>query len=55
MVKLGPAGFEPFSERCVSGDVKIHIDRTFTLEEVPQALTHVGEGRALGKAVIQIA
>ena len=24
VVKLGPAGFEPFSERCVSGDVQIH-------------------------------
>ena len=55
VVKLGPAGFEPFAERCVSGDVQIHIDRTFGLEEVPQALAHVGEGRALGKVVVQVA
>lgn len=54
VVKLGPAGFEPISERCVSGDVEIHIDRTFTLDETPQALAHVGEGRALGKVVVQI-
>ena len=53
VVKLGPAGFEPLAERCVSGDVQIHIDRTFTLEEVPQALAHVGEGRALGKVVVR--
>jgi len=54
VVKLGPAGFEPLAERCVSGDVQIHIDRTFSLEEVPQAMAHVGEGRALGKVVVQI-
>lgn len=54
VVKLGPAGFEPFAERCVSGDVEIHIDRTFSLDETPQALAHVGEGRALGKVVVQI-
>jgi NADPH:quinone reductase-like Zn-dependent oxidoreductase len=32
--------------------VSIHIERTFGLDEVPQALAHVGEGRALGKVVI---
>ena len=31
---------------------RIHIDRTFTLDEVPEALAHVGEGRALGKVVV---
>ena len=55
VVKLGPAAFEPFAERCVAGDVQIHIDRTFTLEETPQALAHVGEGRALGKVVVEVA
>ena len=55
VVKLGPATFEPFAERCVVGDVQIHIDRTFTLEETPQALAHVGEGRALGKVVVEVA
>jgi NADPH:quinone reductase-like Zn-dependent oxidoreductase len=54
-VKEGPAHFEPLAERCVSGEIKIHIDRTFTLDEVPQALAHVGEGRALGKVVVQVA
>jgi NADPH:quinone reductase-like Zn-dependent oxidoreductase len=54
-VKQGPEHFEPLAERCVSGDIQIHIDRTFSLDEVPEALAHHGEGRALGKVVIQIA
>ena len=54
-MKPGPTNFEPFAEMCTSGDVKIHIDRTFTLDEVPQALTHVGDGRALGKVVVHVA
>jgi NADPH:quinone reductase-like Zn-dependent oxidoreductase len=51
-VRLGPAHFEPLAEMCVAGDVRIHIDRTFGLDEVPEALAHVGEGRALGKVVV---
>ncbi|HEY9423966.1 MAG TPA: ABC transporter ATP-binding protein, partial [Microterricola sp.] len=31
------------AERCRAGDLRIHIDRTFPLEEVPQALAYVGE------------
>ena len=30
------------------------VDRTFTLDEVPEALAHVGEGRALGKVVVVV-
>ena len=52
VVKEGPAHFEPLAELCVSGQVRIHIDRTFTLDDVPAALAHVGEGRALGKVVV---
>ena len=51
-VKQGPAHFEPLADLCVAGDVTIHIDRTFALDEVPAALAHVGEGRALGKVVV---
>ena len=51
-VKEGPAHFEPLADLCVAGDVRIHIDRTFALDEVPAALAHVGEGRALGKVVV---
>ena len=53
-VKQGPAHFEPLAELCVAGRVKIHIDRVFALDEVPAALAHVGEGRALGKVVVRV-
>jgi NADPH:quinone reductase-like Zn-dependent oxidoreductase len=49
--RSGPAHFEPVADLCVTGEVNIHIDRTFTLDERPAALAHVGEGRALGKVV----
>ncbi|AXT85751.1 alcohol dehydrogenase [Aeromicrobium sp. A1-2] len=52
VVKTGPGHFEPVADLCVAGDVAIHIDRTFRLEEVPAALARVGEGRALGKIVV---
>lgn len=55
MVKPGPTHFSPMTELCVAGEIDIHIDRTFGLDEVPQALAHVGEGRALGKVVVNIA
>jgi len=51
-VREGPTHFEPVADLCVTGEVKIHIDRTFTLEELPEALARVGEGKALGKVVV---
>jgi NADPH:quinone reductase-like Zn-dependent oxidoreductase len=54
-VKTGPEHFEPLAQRCVAGEVRIHIDRMFQLDEVPQALAHVGEGRSLGKVVVEVA
>jgi NADPH:quinone reductase-like Zn-dependent oxidoreductase len=54
VVKPGPAYFTPLADLCVAGDVRIHIDRRFALDDVPQALAHVGEGRALGKVVVEI-
>ena len=30
------------------------VDRTFPLEGVPEALAHLGEGKALGKVVIVV-
>jgi NADPH:quinone reductase-like Zn-dependent oxidoreductase len=51
-VKEGPPHFEPLAALCTAGEVRIHIDRTFTLDEVAEALAHVGEGRALGKVVV---
>lgn len=37
-VREGPPHFEPLAALCVAGQVGIHIDRTFALEEVPEAL-----------------
>jgi NADPH:quinone reductase-like Zn-dependent oxidoreductase len=54
-VRTGPAHFRPLAEQCCAGDVDIHIDRTFALDELPRALAHVGEGNALGKVVVQVA
>jgi NADPH-dependent curcumin reductase CurA len=53
-VREGPAQFEPLAALCVAGHVGMHIDRTFALEEVPDALRYVGEGHALGKVVVEI-
>ena len=53
-VRPGPAQFTPLADLCVAGDVAIHVDRTFPLDEVPAALTHLGEGRALGKVVVTV-
>ena len=54
-VKEGPAHFEALADLCAAGRMKIHIDRVFSLDEVPAALAHVGEGRALGKVVVGVA
>jgi NADPH:quinone reductase-like Zn-dependent oxidoreductase len=54
VVKPGPTHFAPLAELCLSGDVLIHIDRTYPLDQVPEALAHVGEGRALGKVVVEV-
>ncbi|MFE7630592.1 NAD(P)-dependent alcohol dehydrogenase [Kocuria sp. NPDC057446] len=52
-VKPGPAHFSPLADRCSAGDVRIHIDRVFPLEQVPEALSYVGDGHALGKVVVE--
>ena len=53
MVKQGPTHFEPLAERCLAGDVQIHIDRRFGLDDVPEALAYVGGGHAHGKVVVE--
>lgn len=52
MVRPGPGSFEPLAARCASGEVRIHIDRIYPLEDAPLALARVGEDRALGKVVV---
>jgi len=53
-VRDGPDHFEPVTSLCVAGEVRVCVDRTFELDQVPDALTYVGQGRCLGKAVVEI-
>ena len=53
-VREGPAHFTPLTDLVLAGEIDIHIDRTFALEETPEALRYVGEGHALGKVVVTI-
>jgi NADPH:quinone reductase-like Zn-dependent oxidoreductase len=43
------------TELCTAGKITPVIDRTYPLEQVPEALRYLGEGRAQGKLVITIA
>jgi NADPH:quinone reductase-like Zn-dependent oxidoreductase len=52
VVRQGPAAFTPLADLCLAGEVSIHVERTFGLEDVAEALAYVGEGRALGKVVV---
>ena len=52
VVPMGPSHFSPLTDLCVAGDIGIHVDRTFGLEEVPEAMRYVGEGLARGKVVV---
>lgn len=52
-VRPGPANFQPFADLCVSGEIRVHIDRTFPLDQVPEALARVGDGQAVGKVVVE--
>jgi NADPH:quinone reductase-like Zn-dependent oxidoreductase len=54
VVQQGPSSFAPLAELCVAGEVSIHLHRTYALDQVAEALADVGEGRALGKVVMEI-
>ncbi len=53
-VRPGPEHFAPVAELAASGAIRVLIDSVFSLDEVPAALAHHGEGRGLGKVVVQI-
>jgi hypothetical protein len=53
-VKEGPAHFEPLADLCIAGQVGIHLDRTYRLDQVAEALAYVGAGRRLGKVVVAV-
>ena len=52
VVRQGPEYFAPMVERCLAGDVTIHVERAFGLEDAPEALAVVGAGQACGKVVV---
>jgi NADPH:quinone reductase-like Zn-dependent oxidoreductase len=54
VVQEGPEHFGPLAARCATGEVDIHVDRTFGVDDVPAALAYVGEGRACGKVVVEV-
>jgi NADPH-dependent curcumin reductase CurA len=54
VVPQGPTHFTPLTNLVVAGEIGIHIDRTFGLDEVPEVLRYVGEGLAHGKVVMTI-
>lgn len=53
-VKTGPEHFGPLTDLAAAGDLAIHIDRTFDLDDVAAALAYLGGGRALGKVVVTV-
>lgn len=42
------------AEMVVAGELRTEIDATYPLGQLPDALRHLGEGRALGKVVIEV-
>lgn len=50
----GTENLEPIAKWMSEGKVKAVIDRTFPLEEVPQAYAYLREGHAKGKIVVHV-
>lgn len=42
------------ADLVATGELRTTIERSYPLEQVPDALRHLGEGRALGKLVIEV-
>ena len=51
-VKPGPEHFALVAGQVEAGDLEIRVDRTGSLDDVPELLAAVGSGEILGKAVI---
>ena len=37
-----------------NGDVKPYIDKTYSLDQVPEAMQYIGDGNVKGKIIIQV-
>jgi NADPH:quinone reductase-like Zn-dependent oxidoreductase len=55
MVRPNKEDLRRAAEMVGLGVLRITVERTYPLEGLPEALRHLGEGRALGKLVIEIA
>jgi NADPH:quinone reductase-like Zn-dependent oxidoreductase len=51
-VRQGAQHLAPIVELCQAGKISTVIDRRYRLDEVPEALRHLGEGHAKGKIVV---
>ena len=52
VVPQGPMHFTPLTDLGVAGDIGIHIDRTFGLDDVEAAYERFHAGGKLGKLVL---
>jgi NADPH:quinone reductase-like Zn-dependent oxidoreductase len=55
MVRPNRDDLSELAAQVVGGTLRVHVDRTHPLDDLPAALRHLGEGRALGKLVIEMA
>ncbi len=51
---MAPADMATLTGLIESGDVKPYLDRTFSFEQIPEALAYQMEGHARGKLVVEI-
>jgi NADPH:quinone reductase-like Zn-dependent oxidoreductase len=54
MAKPNTKDFDFLQKLIEAGKITPIIDRTYTFEEIPQAVAYVGEGHAHGKVVVTI-
>jgi NADPH:quinone reductase-like Zn-dependent oxidoreductase len=54
MVRPNKVDLAKAAEMVAAGELRTCIERTYPLDGVPEALRHLGEGRALGKLVIEV-
>lgn len=50
--KPDPDDFKKIAELVAEGKIRTFIEKSYPLERVPQALAHLGDGKALGKLII---
>jgi NADPH:quinone reductase-like Zn-dependent oxidoreductase len=54
VVQPNPTDLLTVARLCLDGTIRTVIDRRYPLSEVPEALRHLGEGRAKGKLVVTL-